>query len=221
MSNILTSISFSTPDLDKASGPKLYWKLSSNISSKDLTRKASLSQYKCASCRPVSTSCRPVSNERSNRLWTRVHSPTSNQKYCIVLQFYGLINCKYCQIYYFSAPGACKILDLLKATSRPFHEYLTKIAAVWVHILFKTLRGGTLSCQNFFNRKEKLSWHSVINILIRKYDQCSIDNWSVEKRTIYVVLHDIAWALKLDQSHHVWRIKFFDRFQWEVSTKGK
>ena len=118
MSNILTSISFSTPDLDKASGPKLYWKLSSNISSKDLTRKASLSQYKCASCRPVSTSCRPVSNERSNRLWTRVHSPTSNQKYCIVLQFYGLINCKYCQIYYFSAPGACKILDLLKATSR-------------------------------------------------------------------------------------------------------
>ena len=49
MSNILTSISFSTPDLDKASGPKLYWKLSSNISSKDLTRKASLSQYECAS----------------------------------------------------------------------------------------------------------------------------------------------------------------------------
>ena len=131
MSNFLTSISFSTPDLDKASGPKLYWKLSSNISSKDLTRKASLSQYKCASCRPVSASvgqCRPPVDQCRTRGPT--DSPTSNQKYCIVLQFYGLINCKYCQIYYFSAPGACKILDLLKATSRPFHEYLTKIAAV-------------------------------------------------------------------------------------------
>ena len=158
-------------------------------------RSLSTSVLPVGQCRPPHS--RPVSNERSNRLWTRVHSPTSNQKYCIVLQFYGLINCKYCQIYYFSAPGACKILDLLKATSRPFHEYLTKIAAVWVHILFKTLRGGTLSCQNFFKRKEKLSWHSVINILIRKYDQCGIDNWSFEKRTIYLVLHDIASALQI------------------------
>ena len=112
MSDILTSISFSTPDLDKASGPKLYWKLSSNISSKDLTRKASLSQYECASCRPVSTSCRPVSNERFNRLWTRAHPQTSNQKYWIVLQSYSFFNYKYYQIYYFSAPVACKILDL-------------------------------------------------------------------------------------------------------------
>ena len=129
MSNILTSISFSTPDLDKASGPKLYRKLSSNISSTDLTRKASLSQYECASCRPVSTSCRPVSNERSNRLWTRVHSPTSNQKYWIVLQFYGLIYCKYCQIHYFSAPGACKILDLsiVEYCSRPPLALFTSI----------------------------------------------------------------------------------------------
>ena len=136
MSNILTSISFSTPDLDKASGPKLYRKLSSNISNKDLTRKASLSHYECASCRPVSTSCRPVStscrpvsNERSNRLWTRVHSPTSNQKYWIALQFYGLINCKYCQIYYFSAPGACKILDLsiVEHCSRPPLALFTSI----------------------------------------------------------------------------------------------
>ena len=129
MSNILTSISFSTPDLDKASGPKLYRKLSSNISNKDLTRKASLSQYECASCRPVSTSCRPVSNERSNRLRTRAHPPTSNQKYWIVLQSYSFFNCKYCQIYYFSAPGACKIFDLsiVKHCSRPPLALFTSI----------------------------------------------------------------------------------------------
>ena len=129
MSDILTSISFSTPDLDKASGPKLYWELSSNISSKDLTRKASLSQYECASCRPVSTSCRPVSNERFNRLWTRAHPPTSNQKYWIVLQSYSFFNYKYCQIYYFSAPGACKILDLsiVEYCSRPPLALFTSI----------------------------------------------------------------------------------------------
>ena len=75
MSNIHTSISFSTPDLDKASGPKLYRKSSSKISQVQILqgrlRSLSASVPPVGQCRPPVDQCRTRGSTDSER--ERIH----------------------------------------------------------------------------------------------------------------------------------------------------
>ena len=77
-------------------------------------------------CRPPVDQCRtrgPTDSERE-----RIHRrPIKNTgSYCNFTVFF---NRKYCQIYYFSAPGACKIFDLsiVEYCSRPPLALFTSI----------------------------------------------------------------------------------------------